>query len=69
MAHVDTSTAFAPHAEWKASSYTAGNGNCVEAAVVGNQVGVRDSKNVDGPALVLEPAAFAGLVEFAKLSA
>ncbi|NGO68218.1 DUF397 domain-containing protein [Streptomyces boncukensis] len=37
---------------WRKSSYTAGNGNCVEVADTPGAAGVavRDSKNVDIPA-------------------
>ncbi|MBP2474941.1 hypothetical protein JOF53_003813 [Crossiella equi] len=41
------------HATWRTSSRSSGNGGqCVEVAVVPDVVGVRDSKNVSGPALV-----------------
>lgn len=36
---------------WIKSSYSADNGNCVEVAVTDTVIGVRDSKNVDGPVL------------------
>ena len=38
-------------AVWRTSTYSAGNG-CVEVAFVDGQVGVRDSKDREGPALV-----------------
>ncbi|WP_280427207.1 DUF397 domain-containing protein [Nocardia brasiliensis] len=55
-------------AEWKTSTYSAGNGECVEVAFLdGGYVGVRDSKNPDGPALKFTPGAWAaftvGVVE------
>lgn len=38
--------------EWRKSSYSGGGtGSCVEVAVSTERVGVRDSKNVDGPRL------------------
>lgn len=39
---------------WRKSSHSggSGNGNCVEVAVGATRVGVRDSKNPDGPRLV-----------------
>jgi hypothetical protein len=58
-------------ATWRKSSYSGGAGNCVEVA--GNlpgAVGVRDSKDPDGQALVFAtPAwlAFAGRVKSGKL--
>ena len=36
---------------WRKSSYSAGNGNCVEVASTPAGVLVRDSKNPDGPVL------------------
>ena len=44
-------------ADWKRSSYTgSGTGNaCVEVAFLGSAVAVRDSKDPDGPALVVSP--------------
>lgn len=40
-------------AAWRVSSYTGGNGDCVEIAQVKRQTAVRDSKDPDGPKLVL----------------
>ncbi|TLF98859.1 DUF397 domain-containing protein [Nocardia cyriacigeorgica] len=51
-------------AEWFKSSRSGGRTDCVEVAwLPGGHVGVRDSKNPTGPALVLTPNqwdAFAG---------
>nr|WP_246059634.1 DUF397 domain-containing protein [Herbidospora galbida] len=53
-------------AVWKKSSWST-SGNCVEVAQVGiNRIGVRDSKDQSGPALVFtesEWAAFIGGVK------
>jgi hypothetical protein len=38
-------------AVWRTSTYSGGNG-CVEVAFVDDQVGVRDSKDREGPVLV-----------------
>lgn len=44
-------------ANWRKSSYSSGSKECVEVAFVGrNAVGVRDSKNPAGPALVFSAA-------------
>jgi hypothetical protein len=56
---VTTTTA----AVWRKSSYSSGNGGaCVEVASLPGAVALRDSKNPDGPALVVEPGAFAAFI-------
>ncbi|GAA5074745.1 hypothetical protein HNP84_007438 [Thermocatellispora tengchongensis] len=43
-------------AEWKKSARSASNGACVEVAhLARGYVGVRDSKNQDGPVLIFTP--------------
>ncbi len=43
-------------ARWFKSSHSSGGNECVEVAFVGGElVGVRDSKNVNGPALMFTP--------------
>ncbi|MEU6443077.1 DUF397 domain-containing protein [Streptomyces sp. NPDC047046] len=53
---------FEQAAEWRKSSYSGdANGQCVEFAdlrATRAAIGLRDSKNVPGPALLLTPAAF-----------
>jgi hypothetical protein len=54
-------------ARWRKSSYSGGSGDCVEIA--GNlpgAVGVRDSKDPDGPALVFTPRAWRAFVAGVK---
>jgi hypothetical protein len=43
-------------AEWRKSSYSDANGvgNCVEVGFVGEEVGVRDSKNANGSTLAFD---------------
>ncbi|RCH68741.1 DUF397 domain-containing protein [Streptomyces sp. SDr-06] len=55
--------------QWVKSSYSGNGGQCVEAALNLASTGVvpvRDSKQPEGPSLMLAPQAFAGLVQFAK---
>lgn len=57
-------------AVWIRSTYSDGSGNnCVEAAVVSSGVGVRDSKDEFGPALVVTPEAWASFVRFVSSGA
>ncbi|HCA86472.1 MAG TPA: DUF397 domain-containing protein [Streptomyces sp.] len=50
-------------AQWRKSSYSSDTGGeCVEVADLDGIVAVRDSKNPDGPALTVSPAAFAAFV-------
>lgn len=50
-------------AVWHTSSRSNANRDCVEVAVVPGQVGVRDSKNRSGAALVLSPSGWRAFVE------
>jgi uncharacterized protein DUF397 len=54
-------------AEWRTSSYSSGNGgNCVQVATnLPGIIAVQDSKN-PGPALVVEPEAFAAFTTAIK---
>lgn len=55
--------------KWRKSSYT-GSGNddvCVEVADLGECIGVRDSKDPDGPRLGFGARDFGGLVARIKL--
>ncbi len=45
-------------AQWRRSSYSGTNGNCVEAAAAHAAVGVRDSKDPEGPRLVFSTSAW-----------
>ncbi|MEV3921160.1 DUF397 domain-containing protein [Actinomadura coerulea] len=53
-------------AKWRRSSYSGSNGgNCVELAEVADVVAVRDSKDPDGPVLLLTRAALRAAVQSA----
>ncbi|UGT62047.1 DUF397 domain-containing protein [Nocardia asteroides] len=53
-------TANLSDAQWFKSSFSGGNNECVEVAHLrGGLVGVRDSKNTAGPALVFAPGEWA----------
>jgi hypothetical protein len=55
------------NASWRKSSFSSGNGgNCIEVAELPGMVAVRDSKDPEGPALVLEPSAFAALTSVVR---
>lgn len=59
------------NAQWRKSSYSAANGDCVEVARLANGfIGVRDSKNIVLPALGFTPIpwqAFVGEVKHDRL--
>ncbi|OEV26716.1 toxin [Streptomyces nanshensis] len=51
---------------WRKSSYSGSEGGeCLEVATCPTAVHVRDSKNPEGPALALSPAAWSAFTEFA----
>jgi hypothetical protein len=49
-------------ANWRKSSYSGTESNCVEVAFASGRAAVRDSKDPAGGALVLPSSAFAALV-------
>ncbi|RLP82612.1 MULTISPECIES: DUF397 domain-containing protein [unclassified Micromonospora] len=52
-------TAYDPtRADWRTSTRSSGNGNCVEVATVDGQVAVRDSKDRSGPVLAFDASAW-----------
>lgn len=57
-------------ANWFKSSYSNGGGNCMEVADLTNTsygaIAVHDSKDPNGPALVIAPEAFAAFIDALK---
>jgi hypothetical protein len=47
---------------WRTSSRSGSEGNCVEVAGFAEAVGVRDSKDRQGPALTFDPTAWANFL-------
>ncbi|MEH1016052.1 DUF397 domain-containing protein [Micromonospora sp. CPCC 206060] len=47
---------------WRKSSRSGGDGDCVEVAGFADAVGVRDSKDRQGPVLTYDPGAWANFV-------
>jgi hypothetical protein len=54
--------------QWRKSTYSGNEGACVEVADnIPSMVGVRDSKDVAGPALSFGPSAWRSFIESVKL--
>ncbi|WP_435279753.1 DUF397 domain-containing protein [Streptomyces sp. 1222.5] len=53
----------APESDWFTSSYSNNGGNCVKVAhLLTSAVGVCDSKQINGPALAVQPDAWKAFV-------
>ncbi|MER5648533.1 DUF397 domain-containing protein [Streptosporangium sp. NPDC002524] len=53
-------------AEWRTSSLSGSNGECVQVAFPDKQVAVRDSKDIQGPALTFESRQWSAFVSGVK---
>ncbi|MBM7167165.1 DUF397 domain-containing protein [Streptomyces sp. G44] len=63
-------TEVAPEDAWFKSSYSNDTGgSCVEIAPLTNQVGIRDSKDKAGPALVVPAGAWSSFVSLVRSGA
>lgn len=50
------------NAHWIKSSYSSGEGQCVEVAAMPGTIAARDSKSPEGPALVVTPDGWTGFI-------
>ncbi len=55
-----------PSPEWRKSTRSSGNGNCVEFADLGDSVAVRDTKDRSGPVLYFTAAGWRAFVAGTK---
>ncbi len=53
--------------QWFKSSYSAANGACVEVAIAGATVAMRDSKDPGGPVLRFDAGAFREFVDAVRV--
>ena len=51
---------------WRKSTYSGGNGSCVEIADLGTAAAVRDSKDRNGPKLIFTADEWHGFVDIIK---
>jgi hypothetical protein len=52
--------------DWRVSTYTGGQGNCVEVGRSATTVAVRDTKDREGPVLYFGPAAWRAFTQRLK---
>jgi len=55
-----------PSPEWRKSTRSSGNGNCVEFADLGDSVAVRDTKDRSGPVLRFTAAGWRAFIAGTK---
>jgi hypothetical protein len=55
-------TPISPSTQWRKSTRSSGNGNCVEFADLGDAVAVRDTKDRGGPVLRFSPASWRAFI-------
>jgi hypothetical protein len=53
-------------AQWRKSSYSGNTGNCIEVASLRRATAVRDSKDEDGPKLLIKDDQWRVFLEFVK---
>jgi uncharacterized protein DUF397 len=54
------------HVNWRKSTYSFANGNCVEVGTGQGLVAVRDSTDPDGPVIDVSPRAWIEFTEYVK---
>jgi hypothetical protein len=52
--------------QWRKSSYSGNEGNCVEVRDLDGSIGIRDSKNPEGPVLTVSPDRWTAFVAAIK---
>jgi Domain of unknown function (DUF397) len=52
--------------DWRVSTYTGGQGNCVEVGRSATTIAVRDTKDREGPVLLFDPAAWSAFTQRLK---
>jgi hypothetical protein len=57
------------YTNWRKSTYSLSNGNCVEVGTGQRMVAVRDSRDPDGPAIGVSPRAWLEFTEQVKRAA
>lgn len=53
-------------AQWRKSSYSGNTGNCIEVSSLDGVAGVRDSRDQDGPKLLVDQAQWRVFIEVVK---
>lgn len=48
---------------WRKSTYSGGNGDCVEVGSLDQTVAVRDSKHLTGPSLFVSPGTWRSFIQ------
>ncbi|MFE7194451.1 DUF397 domain-containing protein [Kitasatospora sp. NPDC057541] len=64
MTHIESASAAG--LDWRKSSFSGNNNNCVEIAAADGSQAVRDSKAPDGPALVFTSVAWGAFIGSVK---
>ena len=57
------------HVNWRKSTYSLSNGNCVEVGTGQETVAVRDSTDPDGPVIDVSPRAWIKFTAYVKRAA